>query len=321
MMGGSQMPTYGNVPLNVNEVYDPKTGSWTAKTPLPLPVYGQASAVLNNKIYVISGKTYNAISNLVQIYDPATDMWSFGKNIPTAVWFAAAGATTGTSAPKRIYVMGGTIQGSRSPYPTCNLNQVYDAETDTWSSGTQLPTSRSQLGVAVVDDKLYAVGGYEIEPPNGVKVHSVNEQYTPFGFGTVPPPDTTSPTISIASPENKTYAVNNVSLTFTVSEATSWTVYSLDGQANVTITGNTTLTGLPDGLHSLIFYAKDAAENTGTSEIIYFSIKTQTETQLSAPFPPTWVVAATAVIAVGGAAITLGAVTHRRKRSASSKTT
>jgi parallel beta-helix repeat protein len=103
------------------------------------------------------------------------------------------------------------------------------------------------------------------------------------------------PEISVVSPENKTYTVNNVSLTFAVSEPNCTIAYSLDGQANVTIAGNTTLAGLSDGSHSLAVYAKDTDGNTGTSETIYFSIKTQQ----SEPFPLTWIVAATAIIAIG----------------------
>jgi len=87
--------------------------------------------------------------------------------------------------------------------------------------------------------------------------------------------DITPPTISIVSPENKTYSANTVPLTLTVDEATSWIGYSLDGQANITITGNTTLTELSDGTHSLVAYASDVAGNTGSSGMVYFSIETQ----------------------------------------------
>jgi hypothetical protein len=83
-----------------------------------------------------------------------------------------------------------------------------------------------------------------------------------------------APTISILSPENKTYPANNVPLTFTVSESTSWTGYSLDGLANITIGGNTTLNGLPDGSHYVVVYANDTAGNTGSSDIIHFSVDT-----------------------------------------------
>jgi len=114
--------------------------------------------------------------------------------------------------------------------------------------------------------------------------------------------ETTPPTISIVSPENKTYPINNVSLTFTVSEPTSGIGYSLDGQENVAIDGNTTLTELSDGSHSLIVYATDTAGNTGASETVYFSIEVPPpEPKPSEPFPITWIAAATAIIAIVGA--------------------
>jgi len=296
VIGGSQMPTYGLVPLSVNEVYDPETGSWTSKTPLPVPVYGHASVVVNNKIYIISGITNNMISNLVQIYDSATDTWSFGKTIPTAVGFAAAGATTGVIAPKRIYVIGGSIAADVAwDYVMLNLNQVYDPEADSWSGGTSMSTSRDGLGVAVVNDLLYAIGGYEIVIGSG-GIYALNEQYTPFGYGTVQPLS-----VLIVSPENKTYTANDVSLTFIVDKPASWIGYSLNGKANVTITGNTTLLGLPDSSYSLTLYVKDAVGNMGKSEIIQFTIVKETELQPQ-PFPHA--IIATAFVSV--AAVSAG---------------
>jgi parallel beta-helix repeat protein len=106
------------------------------------------------------------------------------------------------------------------------------------------------------------------------------------------------PAISIVSPENKTYTVNHIDLNFTVSAPTSWIYYSLDGQANVTIAGNTSLSGLSTGSHQLVVYANDTDGKTGTSETIYFTIAQQSE-----PLPITWIVAATAIIAIGGAAL------------------
>jgi len=86
--------------------------------------------------------------------------------------------------------------------------------------------------------------------------------------------DTVASKIGLLSPENKTYTVTTVPLTFTVSEATSWIRYSLDGQANNTIAGNTTLMGLSDGSHWLVVYASDMAGNMGSSETVYFTIDT-----------------------------------------------
>jgi len=86
--------------------------------------------------------------------------------------------------------------------------------------------------------------------------------------------DTSSPTISVLSPENKTYAVSDVPLSFTVSESTSWMGYSLDGQANNTIAGNTTIVDLPDGIHTVIVYANDTTGNMGYSSTVYFTVDT-----------------------------------------------
>ena len=284
---GSPYPVY----LDVNEVYDPSTDSWTTKAPLPTAVDGYSSAVVNNKIYVISG--FNCKLN--QIYDAETNTWSYGAPIPTDITRAAAGATTGVLAPKRIYVISGRPSKSLDP---CDLNQVYDPVKDVWTTGAPILTPRDGLAVAVVNDKLYAIGGSTgfLRP-----LTANNEQYTPSGFGTAPP------TISIVSPENKTYTVNNVSLTFTVSEPTSWIGYSLDEQANVTITGNTTLTGLFDGTHSLIVYAKDTAGNTGASETIYFTAIPLPPKNGPSGLLPRWAAWAVAVsvmiVAVIGAAL------------------
>ena len=84
--------------------------------------------------------------------------------------------------------------------------------------------------------------------------------------------DTTPPHITIISPENKTYATSSVSLTFVVSEPTSWTGYSLDNQANVTIIGNTTLTSLVNADHSVMIYGNDSLGNMGVSQKVYFTV-------------------------------------------------
>lgn len=161
----------------LNEVYDPLTDSWTTKAQIPKAVMDYASAVVNNKIYIISGGNCTSLLNLTQIYDPETDTWSYGKTIPIARQGAAAGATTGIAAPKRIYVIGG---GS---LVACNLNQVYDPEKDVWSAGTSMPTPRRNLEVAVVDDVLYAIGG---DPGWVFNFYGTNERYTPVGYVSKP---------------------------------------------------------------------------------------------------------------------------------------
>jgi hypothetical protein len=83
--------------------------------------------------------------------------------------------------------------------------------------------------------------------------------------------DTVLPEISILSPTNRVYNKSDVALDFTLSETCSQIKYSLDGQNNVMIDGNTTLTGLPEGAHNIAIYASDLAGNTKSS-IVCFTV-------------------------------------------------
>ena len=163
-------PTYADV--SVTEVYDPSTDTWTTMEPIPTPVSYHASAALDNRIYIIGGAVGVTLN---QIYDLETDTWSNGASLPIGVDSAAAGATTGVMAPKRIYVIGG-----KQNLDAVNLNQIYDPETDTWVAGTTMPTARFSLGVAVVNDSLYAIGGRE--GWFGSPISAANEQYIPVGY-------------------------------------------------------------------------------------------------------------------------------------------
>lgn len=99
-------------------------------------------------------------------------------------------------------------------------------------------------------------------------------------LGSPIPEDSTPPTINLLSIENATYTTINTPLNFTVNEETSELSYSLDGNDNITITGNCTLTELPIGPHSLTLYARDFAGNIGASQTVNFTIAEEAE-----PFP------------------------------------
>lgn len=103
-----------------------------------------------------------------------------------------------------------------------------------------------------------------------------------------------APSISNLSIENRTYNQNSKVLNFTLENPVEWIGYSLDQRANITITGNTTLTGLAAGSHSIVIFANDSLGNMGSSETIKFSIAQESTIQSSeAQF-----VAATAAILV-----------------------
>jgi hypothetical protein len=269
-------------------VYDPENDSWTNKTrmPQPYPDYDSSpvSAIVDNRIIV----TFESDSSVqkVMIYDTETDSWSEGASGPSVGGVGSvAAATVGVNALQRVYLL------------RWGINQVYDPEADAWTTAAAMPTSRIDFGVAVVDDVLYAIGGYYKPSRYGVQPAKVNEQYIPFGYGGVPPK------IKVLSPINQLYNESSVSLNFTVNKPTNWTGYSLDGQETVTTTGNTTITGLSNGLHNITVYARDEFENTGVSETASFSV--------DVPFPTTIAVAASAVLV---AVICVGLLVYFKKR-------
>jgi hypothetical protein len=200
LIGGISDAETGTI-LDVNEAYDPATDTWTTKEPLPTPVYLYASAVVDNKIYIIGGSAEppNVVLDLVQIYDTENDSWTTGTSIPTLIRYASAAATTGLFAPQRIYVIGG-LQNSYG----LNITQVYNPQTDSWTAGASMPTARYNLGLAVVNDTIYAMGGVLLPPYAFPKEPlTTNEVYLPLGYEgpTLPywqPPASPSPSPTAA---------------------------------------------------------------------------------------------------------------------------
>ncbi len=72
--------------------------------------------------------------------------------------------------------------------------------------------------------------------------------------------------IQLINPQS-TYPTGAITLDFVVNKQTVWTGYSLDGQNNITINGNITLSNLSTGAHNLTVYSSDTYYNTGSSTI------------------------------------------------------
>ena len=115
---------------------------------------------------------------------------------------------------------------------------------------------------------------------------------------------TTPPKTALLSPVNQVFNESSIPLIFTVDKQVKWIGYSLDGQDNVTISGNTTITDLLNGLHNVTVYAKDEFDNMGASETIYFSV------DLPEPFPTALVVVSITSVAVVG----VGLLIYFKKR-------
>jgi len=171
---------------NTIYMYDMIADLWTAKVSIPVTSLSgyPVSAVIDDKIIV----TCHNAQKLV-VYYTKTDMWSERKTNSIIGADYVTGVASGMYAPKRIYILGTVYDGS-IPANLRSINQVYNPEKNTWSTGKAMPTIRSGFGVAVIDDVLYVIGGRTNE--YGTPILSLNEQYVPIGYDTLPS-DTKSP--------------------------------------------------------------------------------------------------------------------------------
>jgi hypothetical protein len=122
--------------------------------------------------------------------------------------------------------------------------------------------------------------------------------------------DSAPPIISNITIQNVTYTRGDLILNCNVNEAISWMAYSLDKQANVTIStaSQTILPDLTEGSHTLRVYTNDTAGNMGFSKTVNFSVEPK-------PFPILVFVAVTSVLATVIAAIGIAVYVRRRKIS------
>jgi parallel beta-helix repeat protein len=159
-----------------------------------------------------------------------------------------------------------------------NPNQVHNlGSLNVWDNGYPSGGNYWSDYIDIDDNKgpYQNITGSDGVWDNPYIIDSNNTDLYPLAF----PYETQPPTVTILSPENRTYAVNaSIVLTFTVGEFASWMGYSENGQANVTVTGNITLPVMSDGLHYIVVYANDTFGNMGASDARHFTVDTAAPT-------------------------------------------
>ena len=128
------------------EMYDPNNNTWIQKA--PLPVQQDALAVCGDKIYAMGA------SNVFLAYDPANDSWTAKAAMPLGLADCQANVVDG-----KIYVMGGIFALSVGA-ETLDSNFAYDPQHDLWSILAPIPVAVGRFASAVVDGKIYLMGGY-----------------------------------------------------------------------------------------------------------------------------------------------------------------
>ena len=146
VMGGQMR--YSGTKFKYVLAFDPENG-WEERADLPRVTAWHASAVLDNKIYVVGGLQSDVAHALVEMYDPETNVWTSKASLPGARAVHAA-ETVGSE----IYVFGGLFYGeSRSTV------YAYNAMTDSWTQKADMPSTKFHHRADVIDGNIYIMGG------------------------------------------------------------------------------------------------------------------------------------------------------------------
>ena len=138
--------------LDILEVYDPVTDTWTPQAPMHEARDAGGSAVIAGKLYAVGGRIPGIDVGTLEVYDPATDQWTTKAPMPTPRRHPAVEAIGGL-----LYVAGGSQEGT-STMGNLSTLKIYDPVTDTWTTKASLPAPRSSMASGVIDGKLYRPG-------------------------------------------------------------------------------------------------------------------------------------------------------------------
>jgi Kelch motif/Galactose oxidase, central domain len=138
------------------------TGERTPALQLPLAVDHTLPVRHGGDLYVLGGYTQEGPVARAWRYRTATRTWTELPSMRVPRGGLAGGVIDG-----RIYVVGGSGIVATTGKPTARENiphgyatvEIYDIATGRWTKGPPLPTPRHHASAAVVDGKLYVVGG------------------------------------------------------------------------------------------------------------------------------------------------------------------
>ncbi|XP_071338366.1 kelch-like protein 22 isoform X2 [Trachinotus anak] len=155
--------------LDSVERYDPHTNMWEFVSPLKREVYAHAGAVMDGKMYITCGRRGLAYLRETYCFDPAANHWTACADGPVERAWHSMAAVNG-----RIYVIGGS-NDERGYRRDVLKVACLDPTANSWSLMTPLPAGHGEPGVAVLDSRIYILGGRSHDKGNRMKyVHVYN---------------------------------------------------------------------------------------------------------------------------------------------------
>ena len=151
---------------NILEVYDPKADTWAGHASLPAPVAAYGLASLSGKLYLFGGWDGKVYRSDTYVYDPVADAWTAATPMPSPRAFTAASALG-----DGVYVVGGYDGKHESDTVALYRQADEGSAAGPWSPRAPLSQARGGMGMTVVGQRLYVVGGGWETPV------AFNEQY------------------------------------------------------------------------------------------------------------------------------------------------
>jgi N-acetylneuraminic acid mutarotase len=140
----------------------PQQSPWLNLAPFPVPSEELLGATANGKLYVFAGLAPGWKPRaLVYEYDPAFDKWTEKKPMALPSHHVAF-----ASYRDKIYAFGGFTLPASGPPGWVPLDNTweYDPASDSWKALAPMPSKRGAAGAAVINDRIYVVGGAGLVP-------------------------------------------------------------------------------------------------------------------------------------------------------------
>ncbi|CAK6950384.1 kelch-like protein 22 isoform X2 [Scomber scombrus] len=165
--------------LDSVERYDPKTNKWEFVSPLKREVYAHAGAVVDGKMYITCGRRGLAYLKETYCFDPAANHWTECAEGPVGrAWHGMA------SVNGRAYVIGGSNDDYGYRRDVLKV-ACFDPKANSWSVLSPLPDGHGEPGVAVLDSRIYILGGRSHDKGSRMKyVHVFNTDTDEWENGT-----------------------------------------------------------------------------------------------------------------------------------------
>uniref|UniRef100_A0A674MU92 Kelch-like family member 5 n=1 Tax=Takifugu rubripes TaxID=31033 RepID=A0A674MU92_TAKRU len=156
--------------LSTVERWDPQARQWSFVASMATPRSTVGVAVLNSKLYAVGGRDGSSCLRSVECFDPHTNRWN--SCAPMAKRRGGVGVATWHGF---LYAIGGhDAPASSLSSRLSDCVERYDPQTDVWTAVAPMSISRDAVGVCLLGDRLFAVGGYD-----GQVYLSIVEAYDP----------------------------------------------------------------------------------------------------------------------------------------------